>query len=129
MRLLTDAVLAQARSTGRRVGDAAPPASDTRPYAVLWPLYAADWDGPLDTPDVDAWYRYQLTCVADTREQAQGLADDLMVTMRNVDSYTWSGFVAQPVVVDDVLPVERDDDIQPPVFYQSFTISMFVTPA
>ena len=128
MRLLTDAILTQLESGSRRIGDGQAPANNDRPYAVLYPLFAVDFDGPLGLPDVDAWYRYQVTSVGDTREQAQGLADELLVTMRAKDKYTWTGFVAKPVLVEDVLPVERDDAIAPSIFYQSFTVRIFVTP-
>lgn len=126
MRLLTDAVLTQATSGGRRIGDAQAPADSTRPYGVLWPLFVAEFDGPLGAPDVDGWWNYQLTCVGDTREQAQGLADELRPLIGV--PYTVAGFVAKPTIVEDVLPVERDDGVQPPVFYQSFTFRIFVTP-
>ena len=129
MRLLADAVWTQAKAGGRRIGDARTPSNNTRPYAVLWPLFATEFDGSLGEPDEDAWYRYQVTCVGDTREQAQGLADELMVLMRAKNKYVWTGFVAKPVLIEDVLPVDRDDDVQPPVFYQSFTVKTFVTPA
>ena len=127
MRLLTDAILTQLGSGGRRIGDATTPSDDARPYAVLWPLFIADLDGPLGAPDVDGWQHYQLTCVGDTREQSEGLADELRVTVKA--DYTVPGFLTKPLLLEDVVPTERDDDVQPPVFYQSFTFRVFVTPS
>jgi len=127
MRLLTDAVLTQVRSGGRRVGDAHTPSDNTRPYAVLWSLFVAEIDGPLNDSDADGWQHYQLTCVGDSRQSAQGLADELQVTVKA--AYSVAGSVAGPVLIDAVLPVERDDDVQPPVYYQSFTFRIFITPS
>ena len=126
MRVLTDKVLTQLGSGGRRIGDAHTPSNSTRPYAVLWPLFAVDFDGNLKAQDLDAWWNYQVTSVGDTREQAQGLADELQATIKA--AYTVTGYVVGPVEIADVLPVERDDAVQPPVFYQSCTVRIFVTP-
>ena len=128
MRLLTDQVLTAARSTSRLVGDGQAPAAATRPFAVVYPLYVSERDGPMDDDTADGWWQYQVTSAGDTREQAQGLSDELETAILGY-TLTVSGYVIGPTKRAERLPIERDDDVQPPLFYQSITFSIFVTPA
>lgn len=127
MRLLTDAILTRLGSGGRTIGDAKAPTDTTRPYATLWPVGAVDFDGDLRIPDRTGFYHHQVTCVGDTREQAQGLMDELYILARF--DYVVAGYQLGPVSRDDILPMERDDAVQPPVWYSSFMFKMFVAPA
>ena len=127
MRLLTNAVLAAARTTGRTIGDAQAPATSTRPFGVVYSLYVAERDGPMSDDTADGWWQYQVTSVGDTREQAQGLADELEAAILRT-SLSATGYVVGPVKRAERFPVERDDDVQPPLFYQTVTFSIFVTP-
>ena len=127
MRLLTNAVLTAARTTGRTIGDGQAPASSSRPFGVVYALYVAERDGPMSDDTADGWWQYQVTAVGDTREQAEGLADELEAAILGA-TLTASGYVVGPVKRADRFPLERDDDVQPPLFYQTITFSIFVTP-
>jgi hypothetical protein len=127
VRLVANAVLAAARSTGRTIGDAQAPAASARPFGVVYPLYVAERDGTLADSTADGWWQYQVTAVGDTREQAQGLADELEVAILQ-STLTVNGYLVGPILRAERMPVERDDDVQPPLFYQTITFSIFVTP-
>lgn len=112
---------------GRRIGDAHAPADTTRPYAVLYPLYVGGRDGPDSDWQADGWYEYQVTSVGDTRMQAEGLADELRVRLL-ASTLTVNGFATGPINLSDDVGVERDDDVQPPIYYTIQMYSIFATP-
>ena len=128
MRLLTDIVLTRLRtnSASRKIGDGQAPADDTRPYAVLYALDEAEREGDMSTAStVTGWFEFQVTSVGDTRAQAEWLAD-LLRTLLLASDLSPSGFIMFPwrdVVTN--LP-ERDDDVQPPLFYVTSVVEGFV---
>lgn len=128
MRLLTDQVLLAAAVPGFDVGDAEADESFTFPYSVVYPLFTADLDGPLSDVTADGWYQYQVTCVGETREQAQGLADATEPALEAY-AYTVANYAIGPAQLNDRLPVDRDDGVQPPLFYQTLVFQYFVTPS
>jgi hypothetical protein len=89
----------------------------------LYPLYVADRDGPLNADQADGWYEHQVTSVGDTREQAQGLSDELTALVLSA-SLTVTGYTVGPTKLTTDVGVERDDDVEPPIYY---TIQMFTT--
>ena len=128
MRLLTDAVLTRLEAaTSKAVGDGQAPGDTTLPYSVLYPLDDEDRDGDMIDTQRTSWFDFQVTCVGDTRVQAEWLADQLRTSMLAAD-LTPTGFRMYPFerVVTNV--TERDDDVQPPVFYTIFIVRGFVTP-
>ncbi len=131
MRLLTNAVLTRLKTNtaSMKIGDGQAPADDTRPYAVLYALDDAERVGDMSAAvDVTGWFEFQITSVGDTREQAEWLADLLRTHILAV-KLTPSGFVMFPwrnVVTN--LP-ERDDDVQPPLFYVTSVVEGFVAPS
>ncbi len=128
MRLLTDAVLTRLEAaTSKAVGDGQAPADTTRPYSVLYPLDDSDRDGDMIDTQRTSWFDFQVTVVGDTREQAEWLADDLRTSMLAAD-LTPSGFRMYPFERVVTNATERDDDVQPPVFYTIFIVRGFVTP-
>jgi hypothetical protein len=129
MRVLTDAVLTRLKTNSGsfKIGDGQAPADDDRPYAVLYALDEAEREGDMRTLDVTGWFEYQITTVGDTREQADGLAD-LLRTLILASDLSPSGFNMFPwrkIVTN--LP-ERDDDVQPPLFYVTSVVEGFVAP-
>jgi hypothetical protein len=127
MRLLTEQVLAAAAVPTFPVGDAEAPKTDVRPYVVVYPLFISDIDGPTSDVDADGWYQYQATCVGITRQQAQGLADEVVPALTGY-AYTVSGYSIQSPQLVEKLAIERDDSLQPPLYYQSVVVQMFATP-
>ena len=128
MRLLTDAVKAElVAASAFLIGDGQAPSDTTRPYAVLYPLDDDARDGDYVETQRTGWYEYQVTCVGDTREQAEGLADLLRAVMLAAD-LTPVGYRMYPFTKRVGQIVDRDDDVQPPVFYTIFTVAGFVAP-
>ena len=128
MRIFTDAVRARLEAAGAfQVGDATAPADDALPYAVLYPMDDGQRDGDYEDTQRTSWYEFQVTCVGDTREQAEGLADLLRTQMLAAD-LTPTGFRMYPWEKVVGLITERDDDVQPPLFYSIFTVQGFTAP-
>jgi len=129
MRILTDAVLTELKTNSGsfKIGDSHAPADDTRPYAVLYPLDESEREGDMSTIDVTGWYEYQVTTVGDTREQAEGLAD-LLRTLILAADLTPSGFRMFPFRKAVTNLPDRDDDVQPPLYYVTLTVEGFVAP-
>lgn len=130
MRILTDAVLTRLKTNSGsfKIGDGQAPADNDRPYAVLYALDEGESDGDMSTAaDITGWVEYQVTSVGDTREQAEGLADLLRTHLLASDlspsgfrMFPWRNFVTS-------LP-DRDDDVQPPLFYVTSVVEGFVAP-
>ncbi len=128
MRVLTDAVLAVLVAAGtEKIGDATAPADDARPYAVLYPMDDSERDGDFVDTQRTAWFEYQITSVGDTREQAEWLADRLRTVLLAAD-LSPSGFRMYPFEKVVGLITDRDDDVQPPLFYSIFSVQGFVAP-
>lgn len=129
MRILTDAVLTRLKTNSGsfKIGDGKAPKNNDRPYAVLYALDESEREGDMRNVDVTGWLEFQVTTVGDTREQAEGLAD-LLRTLLLASNLTPTGFVMFPwrkVVTN--LP-ERDDSVQPPLFYVTSVVDAFVAP-
>lgn len=130
MKLLTDQFIQAAASSGFETGDSQAPDDTSRPYCVVYPLFVADLDGPgYSDPTADGWYDFQVTACGETREQAQALADLLEPIMLAWDYDVVPAYSVQACERSEILPVERDDDVQPPIFYQTQMFQVFVTPS
>ena len=128
MRLLTNSVLAVLVAGGDRIGDAQAPTDSSRPYAVLYPLFVTDRDGPQSDDTADGWYEFQVTSVGDTRMQAEWMRDRTTAAMK-AGSFPVTGFATGPVKPTNDVGVERDDDVQPPIYYSHQLLQIFVTPS
>lgn len=127
MRTFVDAVVSHLAGTGFSIGDGAAPKSPSpaTPYAVVYLIGALDRDGPVNDSEADEFTEIQVTSVGETRVQATGLADLVRSTL---DSLTVAGRSVGQVRVLDGMIVERDDDVQPPLFYAIDTFSIWTTP-
>jgi hypothetical protein len=129
MRLLTDAILTVLRSDDFEVGDAQAPEDDESPYGVLYPLTELDRDGDMAKTDRTGWWQYSVSSVGVTRVQVQALADVLRDLIEDADAvFTVTGFAVGPVRRVITGLVERDDDVQPPLFYANDVFDVFVAP-
>lgn len=134
-RKFTDAILVKLRANGEGldVGDSEAPLnrSPLFPYAVLYPTLSPEITedgGTLRDPNAHRILEYQITSVGTTREQAQWCADRMRTAL-----------FATPLVVDGSFPwfieigalgeIERDDDLEPPLFYASESIAIPSSPA
>ncbi len=109
-RTLTDEILSVvATGTGHQIGDAAAPGSPVLPYAVLYPIPSPAHSGDLSSPDRERTWSYQFTSVGRTREQCQGMADKIQVSIEG-DTFAPSGLTITGFEVGVRGSVERDDD-------------------
>jgi hypothetical protein len=142
LRAHTAAVLATleaaAAATIAEVGDAQQPAgaswqgqpghSQFVPYMVVYPL-GGPFDGTLGDPDDDADLQWQVTCVGETREQTEWLAD-LCIGALVGKPLTVAGRAVQRVQLDDAAAgVRADDTVQPTVFIATPRFRALSTPA
>ena len=127
MRIVTDAVLTELQTSGFEIGDGQTPADDEVPYAVLYSLDENDMDGDMADAQRTGWFEFQVTSVGTTRLQASTLGDRLrdilLASSPAVAGYTLGPWLK---LVSDV--TDRDDDVQPPVFYSINTLQVFTAP-
>jgi hypothetical protein len=97
-------------------------------YAVLWPL-DAPLDGPVGEPVADAWYGFQVTSVGRTVEQAELVADRARAALLAPSAVGVTGRHVDQVLATGGAPVQRDDDLTPPVYYRADTYQMHTSPA
>ncbi len=126
-RTFYDAILAAAATAGFPVGDGKAPTGVTPPYAVIYPLDAADRNGPFNDPEADVIWEFQITSVGETREQAHGVADKVR-TVLTPSAISVSGLRVLQVLIDLGDAVERDDDVKPPLFYAVDIYRIWTTP-
>lgn len=134
-RVFTDAILAKLRANSQslEVGDAVAPESPSPafPYAVLYPTISPEITedgGTLRDPNAHRILEYQITSVGLTREQAQWCADRMREAL-----------FATPLVVAGSFPwfiefsalgeVERDDDLEPPLWYANESVAIPSSPS
>lgn len=99
------------------VGGAPPGVSPTAstPYVVLYPEPGRSVAASLGDNRVDFSAVVQLTCVGLTAEQAMSVSDRAMAALSVV--LTVTGRASWKPEALDGQPVQRDDDISPPVYY------------
>lgn len=117
--LHNDAMLAAvtAAAAGFAVGDAVKPDGTALPYAVVYPLGSPTFDGSLAVSDLDddAWPTTQVTFVGVSRQQVDGLRDRVRALLGTY--VVVEGRRVGPIRLHDERPIERDDDVTPPLLY------------
>ena len=124
-----------ATETGRPIGDGAAPDDivipDGLPYAVVQPL--PDFDREASFAELmtegDIVHSVQITSVGETRKQAQWMSDRIRESFIAANLTGWTGRKITLVELDDGNEVERDDDLQPPLFYGLDDFLVYSTPA
>lgn len=112
----TDAILTALAGTGLPVGDGEAPAGSP-PYLVLY-VVTSGFDGPAEDPQADMYAEFQVTAVGDTREQAEWARDKARAAMAAGVAAPAGRSMLEPVQLLDGGPgVQRDDAVQPPLFY------------
>lgn len=120
-----DAVITALQAAGLTIGDAEAPAGDP-PYGVVYQIPSGQFDGSLADPNADAELVYQVTCVGETREQAQWVVDKAMALL---NGFEITGRSIARVSLDAAPGVIRDDDLDPPLFYATPRFRVFTTSA
>lgn len=117
------AILAALTTAGVAAGDGhAPhsidPGSDAwTPYSVLYMLNGGELDGPLNAPEADGELPFQLTSVGRLAAEARYQADEATAAITTT-AITVTGRTIQRARLSEAgSGVQRDDDVQPPLFY------------
>lgn len=132
-RLHTDAVIAKLKAIPMTVGDAigkvnasASAAKLTLPHAVVYPGPGEVY-GTLDAPEADAEMTWRVVYVGAGRDAAELIRDKGRAAL--LTGFAVDGRVIVRVTVDVVGSVERDDTVNPAVFYCSESYRAFSTPS
>lgn len=96
-------------------------------WAVLYPL-AVEYDGPIADDAADLTYNFQITAVAATLEQCEWVADLARTALLTTD-LTVTGRHCDPTSPTGGSGIQRDDDVDPPVFYRADTYETYTSPA
>ena len=127
----TDAVIAKlAGTSGFSTFDSNAPAPEDRPekYVVVYPIPGGSRGGTLAGPFDDAEIVYQVTCVGQTRQQAEWVRDKVEAAL--LTGITVSGRhipLVRPEGGDD--GTYRDDTVTPPLYYTTPRYRVHTTPA
>lgn len=95
--LTTELVAFLAVHTNRPVGDGKAPADTTKPYYIVYPLDGGGFSGSVAFPEEEATFPYQVTSVAEKRDQVEWAADKARKALCGRDPATGVP-VAEPVV-------------------------------
>lgn len=115
-RVLYDALIARLETeTARPIGDAEAPADTTEPYAFVSPLIDEPSEGPLNDPTQVVDDAFQVTCVGESRRQAQWMQQKVRAALLGWIP-TVAGVGTFPVQLLSGSGVTQDSSVEPPVF-------------
>lgn len=130
---LASAFVEAVASSGIPTGDGEAP--NERRYAVVWlsgPTRRRLGDVNLGSPSEpfrDVEIRGQVSCVGTTAEQARLVADKVTAAILG-RVLTVSGWACQPIGLDsDPPPLQREDDVEPPLFVVALPFEFRANPA
>ena len=117
-RVHADGLIAHLEAAGLTVFDADGPQTphDDVPYCVVRTDNGRT-SGALGDRYRDLRVLAYVTSVGETREQAQGVADQVRAAFLTDTAPTITGRVAHPMWLEASNPVTRDDGVEPPLFY------------
>jgi hypothetical protein len=96
-------------------------------YAVLWPL-TPQFDGPIADDAADVVYAFQVTSVGRTVEMVEAVAD-LARTALLTNGVAVAGRWVDPVNPTGGSGIQRDDALDPAVFFRAETYTVRTAPA
>lgn len=120
----TDAVIATLAAAGLTVYDGKAPDTVPTKYAVVHHIND-EFFGTLANPFEDAELVYQVTCVANTREQVEWVMDKAMTLL---DGFEVAGRNIAFVRPDGGPGIRWDNDVTPAVFYATPRFTITTTP-
>lgn len=125
----TDGVIAALEAAELAVGDAEGELEGEdlqAPYCVVYSIPGGSRGGSLENPHEDAELVYQVTCVGETRRQAEWVADKANVLLAG---FPVTGRSIAFVEISSNPGVRRDDTVSPPLFYATPRYRIKSTPA
>jgi hypothetical protein len=123
----TDAVLAALTAAGLTAAMSQAPAGTEPPYCVLHPDPGRAIPGSLADPLSNYDSLMQVTCVGETAEQALSVSDRVRTAL-SVPLTVAGRSGLRPEELGGP-PVQRDDDVTPPLFYAPVQYRIRSTPA
>jgi hypothetical protein len=105
----------------------APGESEFVPYMIVWAL-PGQFNGTIGDPQDDAELSYQVTCVGETREQAEWVADKAIDALVGQTITVTGRSVMQYIELGDTGTTRRDDDVKPSVFIATPRFDVYTTP-
>lgn len=121
----TGAVIAKLESLGLTVGDGEKPEGATVPYCVVYPIPGGGLSGTIDDPNEDGELVYQVTCVGETREQAEWAVDK---TLGLLEGISVAGRYIARVLVDSMPGIRREDEPSTTLFIATPRFRVMTTP-
>lgn len=115
---LADAGLTVAEGTGKGL---------TAPFTVLYPS-SPDLDGPIGDRYADADHAVMMHHVGTGPEQAEFQADKAAAVLLQ-PGLEVAGRTVMYVTREDSQPVQRDDDLDPPLYFITDTYVVATTPS
>lgn len=119
----TDAVIAKLVGAGLTVGDGESPEP---PGCAVYTIPGGRSYGSLESPNEDADLVYQVTCVGETREQAEWVADKATTAL--LGGLTVADRHVAQVDIDSFPGTRRDDTASPHVFISTPRFRVTTTP-
>lgn len=149
-RVLTEAVLTAARTTGKPIGDAEAPrhgttgwdgqpnqeGSNFTPYSVITPMQAGSGSGPFDDSQGDVVIPYAITSYGASREQCEWMADRVRASihsLNNTEVVMWSGTsdqysrMIQLVMEQQIGQVQRVDQTDPSYYSETDVVALWTS--
>ena len=125
----TAGVVGALEAGGLSVGVGIAPDPPTLPYVVLYPSGLSRLDGPMSDMHADARPVMQVTSVGSTVEQVEWARDKAAQALL-AGTVTIAGRVlCAAVELETSQPVQRDDDVSPPLFFAADIYRFHTTPA
>lgn len=121
----TDAVIDMLEGLSLTVGDGEAPKDADPPYLTVYAISGGSRRGPLARPSDDADLIYQVSCTGVSRQQAEWLADRAQALLGGLDV---PGRRILHISLESHGGVQRDDDIDPPVFTSTPRFRIISTP-
>ena len=126
------AILDQLAAAGLKVGDhqnaKTTDGKIVAPSVVLYLIPGGTLDGPTALPEDDGDLRFQLTSIGRTAAEARVTADKAAAALTfPVEVSGRSISRVRPITAYD--RVDRDDDVQPPLFYAIQRFGLLTVPA
>lgn len=123
------ALIAALTAPGLTVGDHRKPDGASPPYTVFYMLPGGEVDGSLETPDADGDLRFQLTHVGRLPAEARWEADRASTALLSAAVTVAGRSIDRVRPLEASNQVQRDDDIDPPLFYLVARYGAWTTPA
>lgn len=124
----TASVINVLTAAGMSAGDGVKPAGAALPYVVVLPFGGPPASGPVSDQHADVSPQVLVRGVGLTQASAEIAADNARAVLLSTPLAVPDRVVTQ-VVLETSQPVQRDDDVSPPLYYSTDVYAVWTTPA